>query len=205
MSQRTFGADNPASVTEFRTGTGRTNSPPKIGPVVINEIMYHPADIGGSDNSTDEYVELLNVSDATVLLYDPAHDTNSWRLQTGVEFTFPPLTSIDSGEYILLVNFDPALNPSVATAFRNKYGVSGGIRLFGPYKGKLDNGGEAVELARPDAPQTTPHPDAGLIPYILVDRVAYGDAVPWPSAADGNTNALMSLQKDCLRFMAMSL
>src|SRR5262245_56422273 len=45
MSRRTFGKDNPASVADFRLGKGLANSSPKVGPVVINEIMYHPPDV----------------------------------------------------------------------------------------------------------------------------------------------------------------
>jgi hypothetical protein len=50
----------------------------------------------------------------------------------------------------------------------------------GPYSGKLDNSGESVELAKPDAPQTG-GTDAGFVPYILVDKVRYSDLAPWPS------------------------
>jgi hypothetical protein len=54
LSQNTFGA---------------SNAPPKIGPVVINEVMYHPPDIAGADNERDEFIELFNMSGATVPLY----------------------------------------------------------------------------------------------------------------------------------------
>src|SRR5205085_272153 len=93
-------------------------------------------------------------------------------------------------------NFDPA-NTAQATAFRSKYNVPAGVALYGPYSGKLDNGGEGVELVRPDAPQAPPHPDAGFVPYIRVDRVVYSDSIPWPSGADGSpgTTGLISLQR----------
>ena len=29
-------------------------------------------------------------------------------------------------------------------------------------------------------PQLPPHPDAGFVPYILVEEVMYRDASPWP-------------------------
>jgi hypothetical protein len=47
MAQRTFGVDAPVSVAQFRAGTGKTNSYPRIGSVVISEIMYHPPDLVG--------------------------------------------------------------------------------------------------------------------------------------------------------------
>src|SRR5262249_19134787 len=65
MSARTFGQDNPATLDQFRMGTGLSNSYPKVGPVVISEIMYHPPDIivsgvSTNDNVVDEFIELHN-------------------------------------------------------------------------------------------------------------------------------------------------
>ena len=38
---------------------GAANVGPKVGPVVIAEIMYHPPDLpGGIDNGDDEYVNI---------------------------------------------------------------------------------------------------------------------------------------------------
>jgi len=71
---------------------------------------------------------------------------------------------------VVVVHFDSA-NAAQVAAFRAKYSVPGGVAVFGPYLGKLGNSGEGIELARPDIPQAPPHPDAGLIPYIRVDRV----------------------------------
>ncbi|HEY0456615.1 MAG TPA: lamin tail domain-containing protein, partial [Verrucomicrobiae bacterium] len=188
LSQHSFGNDNPATVQDFRSGTGAPNSYPLVGPIIINEIMYHPPDIGGTnDDTVDEFVELLNVTGSAVPLYDATFPSNCWRLQDGIDFTFPLNTSIAAGSYVLVVNFDPVNNPGQATAFRNRYGVSGAIPLFGPYGGKLDNGGEAISLIRPDSPLGN-----GLVPNITVDRIEYGTTTPWPSGADGTG---LSLQR----------
>jgi hypothetical protein len=58
LSRTTFGSDAPANLAEFRTGTGASNALPRVGPVVINEIMYNPTG-GGS-----EFLEFLNISGA---------------------------------------------------------------------------------------------------------------------------------------------
>jgi hypothetical protein len=185
-SQRTFGMDSPATVEQFRTGTGRTNAYPKVGPIVLNEIMYHPPDIGGTnDNVLDEYIELHNVAATNVALFDPARPTNRWRLENGVGFTFPSNATVAAGAYLLVVNFDPIANPGQLTTFQNKYGVPGGVTVLGPYDGRLDNGGETIDLSRPDTPEAN-----GFVPYILVDHVAYSDRAPWPPAADGSTNGV---------------
>ncbi|MBK7998230.1 MAG: lamin tail domain-containing protein [Verrucomicrobia bacterium] len=155
---------------------GAVNSGPRVGPIVINELHYHPAEFAdGSDNSDDEFIELLNISGANVALYD---STNTWRLSGGVDFSFPANVTLASGEFALLVNFNPT-NAAQLAAFRAKSGVTTGVQIFGPYSGQLSNDGEDVELKKP----TTPLP-AG-VPYVLVDKVSYRDSAPWPAGADG--------------------
>ena len=62
---------------------GAANAYPTVGPVVFDEIMYH------SSPDYPEYVELLNVTDAAVPLYDPANPSSTWRLTDGISYTFP--------------------------------------------------------------------------------------------------------------------
>ena len=193
LSQRTFGVDTPTTVTQFRTGTGLSNAYPLVGPVVINEVMYHPAPAttNSSENPDEEFIELYNITAAVVPLFDPAQATNAWRLGGAVSFDFPTNTSMPAQGYLLVVGFDPSTNSASLTAFRAKYGTNGAI--VGPYSGRLDNAGESLELYRPDNPQTLPHPDAGFVPYLLVERVAYSDAAPWPTNADGGGASLQRI------------
>lgn len=184
MSARTFGVDDPATVELFRGGAGLPNAYPLVGPIVISEIMYHPPDVGTNDNVAEEYIELLNLATVPVALYDPAYPTNVWRLRDAVDFDFPANTVIGPGEYLLVVSFDPVNNPTALAAFRAKYSLATNVAIVGPYAGKLANNSDSVELCRPDAP------DAGEVPYILVDRVKYSDTAPWPAAADGTGQAL---------------
>ncbi len=190
MSWRTFGQDNPESLTEFRLGTGLPNAMPKVGPVVINEIMYHPPDLAGVDNVRDEFIELYNFTGADVPLYDPDYPTNTWRLRGAVRFDFPINVIIPPGEYVLVVSFDPVNDTNSLAEFRARYPIADNLPLYGPYSGKLDNGGESVKLERPDNPEPPGDPDAGYVPYILVDRVAYSDSYPWDSFADGSGASL---------------
>ncbi len=189
MAQRTFGVDNPPTLDDFRAGTGKTNSGPLVGPVVISEIHYHPVDlIGGVDNLADEFVEIRNITGAAVPLYDPAYPTNVWRLRDAVSFRFPPNASIPANGIIVVVGFNPT-NTALLNAFKTKFSVQAGAVILGPFDGKLDNSTDSVELARPDAPQATGS-DAGLVPFILVDKVKYLDLTPWPVAADGAGQSL---------------
>jgi hypothetical protein len=81
----------------------------------------------------------------------------------------------------------------VLAAFRAKYGIGAGVPVFGPYAGRLDNGGEEVLLLRPETPLGPASPEAGLVPWVVADRVVYRDEAPWPAGAvDGGG---LSLQR----------
>jgi hypothetical protein len=177
MSARSFGQDDPGSVAQFRTGTGLGNPYPRVGPVVIKQIQYHPPDNGTNDNTLDEFIELRNITGSAVPLFDT---TNTWRLRDAVDFDFPPGVSIPENSNVVLVSFDPVANPGQLALFRALYGMPATLPVYGPYLGRLSNGDDKVELYRPDAP------NAGSVPYVLVDRVHYYDAAPWPQAADGS-------------------
>jgi hypothetical protein len=172
----------------FRT-LGAANAGPRVGPVVINEIMYHPPDTAGTnDNSADEFVELLNITDSPVQLFDSS-PTNTWRITGGIDFVFPANLTLAPDEYVLLVNFNPANSADLA-AFRSRYRVPVVIRVFGPYDGKLDNSDDEIELKKPTTPV------GNNIPYVLVDKVEYSDEFPWPAGADGSGLSLQRRLKD---------
>lgn len=183
---RTFGEDNPATLAQFRTSAGLFNAGPRIGPVVINELMYHPPGVGTNDNVLDEYIELHNAGASSVALFDAANPSNTWRLRGGVAFNLPPGVTLAGGGYALVVNFDPLTNPAQLAAFRSLHGLPVSLPIYGPYSGRLDNGGERIELLQPDTPQATD----GFVPYVLVDAVTYGDAAPWPYAGGGDGASL---------------
>ena len=89
---------------------------------------------------------------------------------------------------MLVVGFDPVANPAALAAFRARFGVDAATAVLGPFQGRLSNEGESIELYKPDAP--SPAPDAGFVPWILVDRVNYGVTAPWPAAAAGGGASL---------------
>ena len=161
---------------------GAANSLPLVGPIVISEIQYRPVDVftnGAYWNNTEhEYIELHNLTGASVHLYDDAHPTNTWKLDDAVNFTFPTNVSIPAGGFILVASINPA-NTSELAAFRARYGLSTNVPVFGPWSGQLDNSEGKVELYRPDNPEPT------SVPYVLVERVHYRDTAPWDPIADG--------------------
>ena len=121
--------------------------------VVINELMYHPA-----TESDDEWLELHNPGASAV-------DLSGWAFTDGIEYTLPPGATLPAGGYLVIAR-DPARVEAL-------YGISG---VWGPYSGKLSNGGERVALS--DASDT------------LADEVTYDDATPWPTAPDGDGPSL---------------
>ncbi|HOW66732.1 MAG TPA: lamin tail domain-containing protein [Candidatus Paceibacterota bacterium] len=189
-----FGVANPTSLSDFRKGTGQPNPYPRIGPVVINEVMYHPPDAWATNETANmnyEYVELLNVGASSVALYDPEHPENTWRVEGEIRWFFPEKNTIRGGEYLILVGFDPEQDAQLTASFRARYPqLPNAARLLGPYEGRLSNSGGRLSLYKPDPPQEPPHPDAGYIPYILVDQVRFQDQSPWPASADGGGNSL---------------
>jgi hypothetical protein len=183
ISTRSLGQDDPSTVNQFRTGTGLVNPYPRVGPVVIGSIHYHPPDIGTNDNVVDEFIELRNITGAPVPLYDPAYPTNTWRLRDAVDYDFPQGVSLPANGRLFVVSFDPVADTAQLYAFRSRFSVDSTVPVFGPYSGRLANGDENVELYRPDVP------NVDEVPYVLVERVEYDDATPWP-AADGTGAAL---------------
>ncbi|HER20525.1 MAG TPA: lamin tail domain-containing protein, partial [Chromatiales bacterium] len=77
---------------------GEANIAPRIGPVILTEIMYRP----GSTNDGEEFLELHNTTDAPLLLRtlasrqvsenpnDLVWEVVPWRFTNGIEYTFPP-------------------------------------------------------------------------------------------------------------------
>ncbi len=161
----------PADLAQFRTGLGESNSAPLVGPIIISEIMYNPV------NEDFEYIELLNTSVDSVDLFS---GTNGWRLTSAVEFTFPAGTTLASGERVLVAGTNPP-------AFRTAYGIAPTVTVFGPWTGRLSNGGESIALRKPGAT------DTNGVPYIGVEQVDYDDDSPWPVAADGKGASLERL------------
>ena len=171
---------------------GQANATPLVGPLVISEIMYNPT------NGAAEYIEIQNVSGSSVpwARVDAAFPavTNLLRLAGGIDYTFPiasPQSSgIAAGEQLVIVGFNPA-DVVARAAFVTHYNVPVNTRIFGPYSRSLGNEGDEITLLKPDTTQPPGSPDAGYVPYVVVDYVNYNDAAPWPSGAvDGGGLAL---------------
>ena len=115
---------------------------------VINEIHYD------EPNKTvpAEFVEIHNPTSEAVSLA-------GWELTGGIDFLFPDGASIEGGGFLLVAQ-DPA---TMASRF-------GRPDALGPWRGKLRNSGETVNLRTPRGR--------------LVSSVDYRLGFPWPTVGD---------------------
>jgi hypothetical protein len=167
------------------TTLGDANSGPRVGPLVITELMYNAPDpdgVGGIDPTNLEYIEIVNPTGLTVNL-------TSWEIDRGADYAFLPNETIDPGEVIVVVGFDPSdlANATLVDDFRNYYGIDNTVRLLGGFNNRLDNTGERIQLIRPDSP---PLDEPDFIPLLLEDEVRYSSTAPWPTEPNGNGESL---------------
>jgi len=120
--------------------------------LIVTEIHYHPLGKDTVDEKEYEFIELKNVG------ADPL-DLSGLAFTEGINYSFPPGTTISSGAHIVLA--------SNAFEFESRYQFA----PFGEYVGQLDNGGESILL------QTS---QGDTIVYLR-----YNDKYPWPNSSDG--------------------
>ncbi len=171
---------------------GQANAAPLVGPVVISEIMYHP-----SSHNDAEYVELTNISDQPVPLFDPI-EYLPWRFQdnedgSGVSLYFPlnPALELQPGERVVMVKD--------RTAFYSSFDVPDTVTVLAWPNGKLSNSGERIQLDQPGDVDLE-----GQRYWIRADRVNYSDgshpnnagADLWPAGPDGNGWSLQRIALD---------
>jgi len=153
---------------------GRTNSAPRVGPVIMSELMYHIQDVDNVERGDREFVEIYNATGDLI-------DLTNWQLAGGINYTFVDTQELAPRSVLVVVSFDPA-DTDAADAFRDSYGVGNLVTLVGPYEGDLANDGERVELLRAlenlDA-------NSSFVPLVREDVVTYDEVAPWPVAAAG--------------------
>lgn len=125
----------------------------------LTEIHYHPLDNDTINNDEYEFIELKNCGDSPINL------SNAY-FSSGIQYTFPPNTIINPKQFLILA--------SNRKEFNNRYG----FYPYGEYKGKLDNGGETLNLLT--ATNDT------------IFSFTYDDTTPWPAEADGTGYSLVA-------------
>ena len=132
--------------------------PGTFASVVITEVHYDPKDSGFTAGSLREFIEIHNSGPDAV-------DLEGYSISGGIKFTFPTGAQVSSEAYLVVVR-DPS---------HSKWaGMQG--KVFGPYEGKLSNGGEEIRLLKPDG--------------TVVEELEYDEDHPWPTGADGYGSSL---------------
>ncbi len=172
---------HPMSIASF----GEENSEPRVGPVVISEVNYHPAspssaaiEVAPSLVSDDlEFVEITNPSSDPLSLTD-------WRIRGGVDFDFGE-TSLAAGAAIIITSFNPesADNQTRLNGFRTHYDISNDVMIVGGFAGQLNDDFDKLQLRRPDSV-------ANSTALTLEDEVVYGNWAPWPASPNGGGDSL---------------
>jgi hypothetical protein len=166
-------------------GVSNAGTRPRIGPVVISEVHYNP--VGPDDNI--EFIEICNAGGVSETL-------DNWRLRGEADYDFPIGLTIDPGEAMIIVPFDPT-NTALADAFYLLYGVAPTTPLYGPWSdggtpgAKLDDGGAEIRLQRPDALEDPGDGNPPFYPMLVEDTAGYDDDAPWPSSPDGGGDSLL--------------
>ncbi len=164
-------SDGKVDFTELLTVTaGTTNAAPRIGPVVISEIMFAP------NLGEPEYVEVVNISSLAVALYDAAIPSNTWAFAGIGDYSFPEGVTLQPNETAILCATNPA-------AFRAAKGLPADALVFGPWNGGLALEGEKLQLLYPGDPELD-----GTVPMYRMDHVSYRTNTAWALANTGGVS-----------------
>lgn len=159
---------------------GAKNLEARQSPVVFSSIMYHPF----GENS--EFIVLKNRTDSLVNLYHQTDKSETWKIK-GIDFNFPPETSLDAGDSLYLV--EKAMPELV---FRKLMTLSAAVQVFN-YNGKLKNSSETLSI---QCPVRVNSDSVIKFAYTTLETVKYSDETPWPTSADGEGYALQRINTE---------
>ncbi|MEE3176592.1 MAG: lamin tail domain-containing protein, partial [Verrucomicrobiota bacterium] len=138
--------------------------------VVFSEIHYNPK------GDKPEYIEIQNLT-AT------PKDISRWKMSNGVEFEFPDFDEAEP-DRAFLKKWERILLSSVdEQTLREAYSIPASIKVYGPWEGSLNNGGELVALEDKNG--------------VIMAEVEYNDdGSKWPIAADGAGHTLRLIHQN---------
>ena len=143
------------------------------GNLVVTELMYHPLDpspaeitAGFTDSDQFEFIELLNVGNSTIDLFES-------RFTSGVDYHFRngTITQLAAGQRMLIVKN--------LAAFTMRYGPAAAALVAGQFEGNdnFNNDGETVTIV-------------DRLGNVVLS-FTYDDLAPWPLNADGLGRSLV--------------
>ena len=148
-----FDGVNGVNMADFALLAGNWQQGSKV---IINEIHYDPA----VKTELSEFVELHNIGTMDA-------DISGWYFSKGISYEFGPDTILPVGGYIVVAQ-DPA-------TIQAKFATPSNL-IFGPFTGRLENDGEAIELCNEQG--------------FRIDIVDYRCRFPWPIVGDPPSNSI---------------
>ncbi len=138
---------------QSRPSPGSLNSESPIGPLVFTEIALARSSTGAALGVNDAFIEILNLSSASVPLSLPFDPSSAWQIQGTVHLhcaeAFPTGQVLEPGARLVLVGFDPTLEPFALAAFRTRYAMNPDIPIAGPWRGELNPSQTTLRLLPP--------------------------------------------------------
>jgi hypothetical protein len=140
-------------VAQSKPSPGSLNSESPIGPLAFTEIALTRSSTGSGLGIQDAFIEILNLSAESVPLALPFNRSRSWQVDGTVSFSFadafPTGLRLEPGARLVLVGFDPTLEPFALAAFRARYAMNHDTTIVGPWRGALNPSQTTLRLLPP--------------------------------------------------------
>lgn len=201
LQSATFGKSLTESLETFQLSAGGQNVIPSMGPLVISELLIDTktgATLLPSILDGVEFIEVYNRSNESVILSDTVRNLRGWRLAGGVSYHFKSDVELEPGQVLLVVNYDPSKEPMITGALQQSWGLPLMVSVYGPFKGRLDNGGDLVrlqELVMLPNSMGLEH-NAESLGWVDEDRIEYASDVSWVTPLQSGVFSLHRLDQD---------
>lgn len=151
---------------------GEANTGPLVGPLVISEIMHQP------QSGKAQYIEITNISDKGMSLFDPDYPQNTWRVMVDdVYFQLPKGMSLKSKASIVIAfTMDDA-------GFRTGYGIDADIPVLF-FSGTLPDPEAKIRLERPLPPEKDANGAVIRVDFMECEKIYYKNQAPWPAGTN---------------------
>ena len=197
----TFGVSISEPLEAFQGGTGEQNAMPWLGPLIVSELLIDShASVDELPTVLDgvEFIEIYNRSSERVTLSSSESDLVGWRIAGGVSYHFESDVTLEPMQVLLLVNYDPNLEPMKTQALQQNWGLPLDVRVLGPFNGRLDNTGDRVRLQQlAKLPKSLAgQREAESLGWIDEDRIDYQSNGFWATPPQNENTSLMRLGQD---------
>lgn len=167
---------------------GQSNAGPRIEGVIISEVHHSPLRTEDSPLGEGKYLELRNLTEESIALYDPLRPGLTWRVRGGIEYNLPGGLRLPPHGFLLIRGPQTPTKPDAIRTQAYRLKMGGPVIVTGAWKGRLGDGSESIRLLRPDETATQVIDED--VPYVKVDEVTYTNREPWPTVTEGTVAAL---------------